>query len=269
MSKAAQLHPDGVIFDVEDSVSLAHKPAARAFIASILTRNIREDDRFSSIVHPPTVFVRLNGWEHREELEHDVASLVLAGVDAFILPKVQTATDILEFERMLAAAEMKRGLKPGGISLVPVLESAGGILNVIPILTASPRVCGCVFGVADLAASMKSLESRRVIDSGRQSVAVAAHAVGVFALCSADVTRVDDKIRFSQSCLEAKDLGYAGKICIIPMQVQVAAVKLAPNGSDVKFARMVLDATKANGKGVIRVHDEAPRKFVDNPHTGA
>lgn len=204
----AETHPDAIVMDVEDSVPLAQKATARAFIVQQCAQYFRRqcvDEHNKHVVSashvtPPVVTVRVNSLDLLEETKQDIAQLALPGVHAFLLPKIGSASDVRAYEKLVADAEKANGLAPNSISFIPMLETAGGVVNAASILVASPRIAACIYGVADLAASMAINETVAVRESGRAMVALACHNAGVTALCGADITRVDEKIRFAQSC---------------------------------------------------------------------
>src|SRR5690606_32772569 len=136
VEKALGLDADAVILDLEDAVAAAEKPAARAAVVGALRAQ-----------RSGFAYVRINGlgtqWCYR-----DLVEIVQPGLDGILLPKVERAADLHTVAWLLGALERDRGIEPGTIDLMPIIESGAG-------LAAMPEIAGCgarhrrvVFGAA-------------------------------------------------------------------------------------------------------------------------
>ncbi|MBP7693983.1 MAG: hypothetical protein KA764_18820, partial [Anaerolineales bacterium] len=239
----AGLHqPDAVILDLEDSVAAAEKDAAR-----LLVRNALRAVNF----YGAEVTVRVNA---RPAGLEDIRVLAGHGVQAFILPKVETAEEILS-----AAAAA------GPVHLIPILESARGVFNALAIAEASPQVAAVSIGLEDYTADLGAARTPEGRESlwARSQVVNAARAAGVQPLASvyAEVDDLDGMRRFAA---EARAFGFEGVACLHPRQVAAAHAGFRPGPDEVEQARRIVAAlaeARAAGQGVVAVDG----KMVDAP----
>lgn len=148
LAKAPTLPADMIFVDLEDSVAPADKEAARGRAAAA----IRGGDWGDRVV-----CVRLNAWETPWTV-YDVLEVVeRAGsrLDEVMLPKVQSAAEVVALDLLLAQVEQRSGLPVGHVGIEAQIESARGLLAVEEICGASPRLEAIIFGPADFAASLE------------------------------------------------------------------------------------------------------------------
>ena len=134
--------------DLEDSVAPLEKEAARAKVADAI-KNLPWDDR--------VLCVRINAWD-TEWTYGDVIDVVSnAGerLDELMLPKVQSAAEVVALDLLLTQVEKKCGMPVGHIGIEAQIETTRGLINVEEICAASPRLETIIFGPADFAASME------------------------------------------------------------------------------------------------------------------
>ncbi|NOG49398.1 MAG: hypothetical protein HND48_08095 [Chloroflexi bacterium] len=103
IEKGASAGADSIIMDLEDAVTLANKPAARAAVAAAL----REVD-FGTVERT----VRLNPVSSGALCMLDLEGTVDGRPDAYVLPKVESAADISHIDSWMTAAEQQRGGRP-------------------------------------------------------------------------------------------------------------------------------------------------------------
>lgn len=130
MEKALHYGVDGLILDLEDSVPLSDKAAARPIVADALTR-------FHD--HGPVLTVRINALETGMAGD-DIDAIAGPGLSAILAPKIETPHDIAVLDALLTQSEHRAGLKPGHVEIYPTLETAKGAYHAYPIATCSPRV---------------------------------------------------------------------------------------------------------------------------------
>jgi hypothetical protein len=128
VEKALTLDADAVILDLEDAVATAEKPATRETIAAALERPRRG-----------LLYVRVNAVD-TEFCYGDLVAIVRPGLDGVILPKVESTAGLATVDWLLAQLERDRGLPPGGIDLIPIIETARGLDRLGAILAAGTRV---------------------------------------------------------------------------------------------------------------------------------
>jgi citrate lyase subunit beta/citryl-CoA lyase len=192
--------------------------------------------------------VRINSLHEDGPL--DLAHVVPAMPDFVAYPKAATASDMLELDRAISAAEDHAGLARGRIGILPVCETALGVVNVREIAAASPRIGYALLGAEDLAADLMAERTREAgeLDYARRRFVLECRA--------ARIEPIDAPYTFSdvegaaQEARYARRLGYRAKCLVRPDHT--AAIVLALKPSEVEIAqaqRMVeaFDAARARG----------------------
>ena len=249
----AGLHqPDGIILDLEDSVAHSEKDAAQ-----LLVRNaLRKVDFYRS-----ERMVRINQLPRGLE---DLKFIVPHNVHVILIPKCESREQVIEVE-----AEINRIKKECNISseifLMPIIESALGIIRAYEIATASNNICALTLGLEDYTADIgtqRTLEGRESFYA-RSMIVNAAKAAGVQAIDTV-FSDVGDMQGLRNSVLEARSLGFEGKGCIHPRQIPIVHEGFAPTMDEVDKAKKIVDAFKeaeAKGLGVVSIGS----KMVDAP----
>ena len=153
LEKAKGLPADQVFLDLEDSVAPLAKADARE-------QHRRRAER-GRLGRARCASVRVNDWTtqwtYRDVIE--VVEGAGANLDCIMLPKVQTAEQVVALDLLLTQIEKTMGYEVGRIGIEAQIENALGLINVDAIAAASPRVETIIFGPADFMASinMKSL----------------------------------------------------------------------------------------------------------------
>ena len=243
----AGLHkPDAIILDLEDAVAPSEKEAAR-----ILVHHALAAVDFGKALRT----VRVNSLPLGLE---DVRLLAAAGVDAFILPKIE------QMDEVVTVAAMLDGLGVPETRLIPIIESARGVLNA-PLIAAAPRVLALAIGLEDYTADIGAQRS----SAGRESewacsmIVNAARAAGVLPLASV-YANVDDAVGLQAYTQHMKSLGFEGIGCIHPRQIGLVHQAFAPTAQDVAHAEQVVaayEAALAAGQGVFALNG----KMIDAP----
>jgi citrate lyase subunit beta/citryl-CoA lyase len=148
LAKGPTIAADMTFLDLEDSVAPLEKEGARAKVVDAI-KNLDWGDR--------TLCVRVNAWDTQWTV-YDVIEVVgNAGerLDEIMLPKVQSASEVVAMDLLLTQVEAKAGLPIGHIGIEAQIETARGLINVEEICAASPRLETIIFGPADFAASME------------------------------------------------------------------------------------------------------------------
>ncbi len=265
LEKAQGLDADQVFLDIEDSVAPVAKPGARKNIVDALNNGDWGD----------TVrVVRVNDWTTRWTYA-DVIEVVEgagANLDCIMLPKVQTAEQVVALDLLLTQIEASTGHEVGRIGIEAQIENALGLVNVDAIARASPRVETIIFGPADFMASinMKSLvvgEQPPGYDVGDayhyilMRILMAARAYGKQAI-DGPYLQVRDVEAFRRVAGRAAALGFDGKWTLHPDQVAVANEVFSPLQSDYDHAENILDAyayftsVEGGASGAVMLGDE-------------
>src|SRR5438128_1884100 len=223
LEKAPGIPADMVFLDLEDSVAPLEKEAARGKVV----KAIRDQDWGDKVV-----CVRINAWDTAWTV-YDVLEVVgNAGerLDEVMLPKAQTAAEIVALDLLLTQVEKKVGLPAGHIGIEAQIETTRGLINVEEICAASPRLETIIFGPADFAASMEM----PVLTGGVQipeypgdhfhyvfsKILMAGRANGLQVI-DGPYLRIRDADGFRDFAARTKTLGFDGKWALHPDQVTV------------------------------------------------
>jgi citrate lyase subunit beta/citryl-CoA lyase len=265
LDKAKGLAADQVFLDLEDAVAPLAKPDARKNIVAALNEGGWEGKVRA---------VRVNDWTTQWTYA-DVVEVVEgagANLDAIMLPKVQTAEQVVALALLLSQIERATGLEEGRIGIEAQIENALGLTNVNAIAAASPRVETIIFGPADFMASinMKSLvvgEQPDGYDVGDayhhilMSILMAARAHEKQAI-DGPYLQIRDVDGFRRVAGRSAALGFDGKWVLHPGQLDAANEVFSPRQEDYDHAENILDAyefhtSEAGGKrGAVMLGDE-------------
>jgi citrate lyase subunit beta / citryl-CoA lyase len=265
LEKAQGLESDQVFLDIEDSVAPIAKADARKNIVDVLNtgdwgervRTVRVNDWTTQ-------------WTYKDVIE--VVEGAGANLDCIMLPKVQTAAQVMALDTLLTQIETTMGYDVGRIGIEAQIENALGLINVDEIATASPRVEAIIFGPADFMASinMKSLvvgEQPPGYDVGdayhyilmRLLMAARAHDKQVI---DGPYLQIKDLDGFRRVASRSAALGFDGKWTLHPGQIEVANEVYSPDQADFDHAENILDAyeyytsEKGGAKGAVMLGDE-------------
>lgn len=243
---------DTVIFDLEDAVPLEEKAAAREIVRQALADHAQRDVERA---------VRVNAAD-TPYFEGDLQAVVGTGLDVVLVPKAEDPGMVRKVSGMLTDLEERAGLPRGRISLILLLETAAGILRAAELATASDRVVALAFGAEDFAASTGVSRSESM-EFPRWQVVLAAAAAGIQAI---DTVYVDfrDHAGLEAEVRRIRSLGFTGKLCIHPSQIQVVRAAFAPDPEEVAWAQRVTQAFEAalqEGLGAVAVDG----KMIDRP----
>ena len=265
LDKARGLNSDQLFMDLEDAVAPLAKADARKNIVQALNEGGYEDKIRA---------VRVNDWTTQWTYT-DVIEIVEgagANLDCIMLPKVQTADQIVALDLLLTQLERTNGLEVGRLGIEAQIENAMGLININAIAAASPRIESIIFGPADFMASinMKSLvvgEQPPGYDTGDayhhilMSILMAARAYNKQAI-DGPYLGIKDLEGFRRVAGRSAALGFDGKWALHPDQIELANEVFSPKQEDYDHAEMILDAydwatSSAGGaKGAVMLGDE-------------
>jgi citrate lyase subunit beta/citryl-CoA lyase len=248
-------HSDGIIIDLEDAVPVSEKDAARVLVRKFLENHT---DRQKETL------VRINPLDSKWGYE-DLKEVLPALPDGIRLPKADTPEIVEQLDTLLTEFEEELGLEIGRFGILPSIESARGVINVIRTARSSRRVFALAFGAEDYTASLEieRTKSGEELFAARTRVVWAAKAAGIQAIDSifADVGDMEGLRRETELI---KTLGFNGKSLVNPRQIDIIHAVFAPKGEEVDYALQVVEAIKRArqmGTGVISLGG----KMVDAP----
>ena len=259
--KAAASAADAVCIDLEDAVAPAEKAASRAHVVHAL-RTIDFGNR--------TRIVRINGIDTSYAYRDLMEVIESAGdrVDLVMVPKVGGANDVAFVDTLLSQIEAHRG-QASPIGIEAQIESAAGFVYLRDIATASPRLESLILGVGDYAASMKmpssAIGERDANDADypghrwhavMHGIVAAARAHGLRCM-DGPYSAYKDAAGFETSCRVARTMGFDGKQCIHPSQLEPVNRIFSPSAAEIDAAAALVaafDAAVAAGQGAA-THD--------------
>jgi citrate lyase subunit beta / citryl-CoA lyase len=225
---------DALILDLEDAVAPARKLEARDYLTGWLP----------SAQAP--VWIRVNGGGPGVQ---DVRALASSpGISGFCLAKASIA-QVLAITRVLEAARSRA-------ALVPILEDAAAVLDARAIASL-PRVTRLQLGEADLRAQLgirPSADERELL-AIRSQVVLASAAAGISAPTAPASVNFTDLAAFATSTQALRRLGFSGRTCIHPAQVEIVNREFTPSTAEIQQARSVLTSLDAGGGGPVRGPD--------------
>ncbi len=260
VAKVATFGADGVILDLEDAVPLAEKEATRPVVRAALP----------TLAGGPPRYVRVNAPE-TGLTGGDLEAIVCADLDGVKLPKVETAADLLEVDRLLSELEAERGLPVGGIDLIPSIETARGVLNARSIAEAGSRARLLSFGAGDFCRDVGVRFTGNLWEPdglellfARSQIVLASRAAGLEPPLDTVWLDIRDNAGLEQDARAAYRLGFQGKMAIHPGQVPIINEVFSPTAEEIDYARRVVAAfeqAEAAGSASIAVDG----RLVDYP----
>lgn len=245
---------DSIMFDLEDSVSVAEKDAARFLVYQAL-RTL--DFGTKEIV------VRINDLESGLGIR-DLEAIVRAGVHIVRLPKTDSAQDVVDCEQEIVRIEREAGIPEGRTGMMAAIESANGVLNAKEIAFSSDRLIGIALGAEDYVTDLKTTRSDGTeLLFARCMILNAARAAGIDALDTV-FADVNDEAGFLEEVKLIKKLGFDGKSIINPRQIEPLHKAFMPSEADLEKARAIMEAiaeAEARGSGVASLKG----KMIDRP----
>jgi len=262
VEKAFTLGADAVILDLEDAVALSEKAASRKPVAEAVGR-----------AGKVRVYVRVNAMG-TPFCFRDLVDTVVPGLHGVVLPKVESAADLHAIDWMLWNLELERGMAPGSLDLIPLIETAAGLSRVDRVFQARSlkpysgrwRVRRAAFGAADYANELGITTSadERELDHARAKLVLAAASAGVEPPLDSPYFDIKDAEGYRLSTERSRRMGFQGRLCIHPDQVAGANAGFAPSADEIARARRIVEAFReAEAKGEAAVQVDG--RMVDYP----
>lgn len=246
---------DSIMFDLEDSVSLAEKDSARMLVYQALKTQEYGDAE---------LVVRING-TNTKYFHDDVFAMVKAGIDVIRLPKVESAQMMQDLVKVIEEAERKFNRKVGSTHVMSAIESARGVLKSFEIAESTDRMIGLALSAEDYTTDLKT---KRYTDGvelefARNMILNAARAAGIAAFDTV-FSNVDDMEGFKKETEHIYKLGFDGKSIINPRQIDVVNKIYEPTHDEIENALDVeaaLEEAHRNKSGVISMNGQ----MIDRP----
>lgn len=246
---------DTILLDLEDSVSLSEKDAARYLVKYAL--------RYLDFGNTE-VAVRINGMD-TPYWQEDIKKIIPEKPDMIRLPKAETKEQIKRLDEEISMIEERSGIKVGNTKIMVSIESAKGLKNAYDIATASPRMAAIAIGGEDFTADLgvKRTREGNELLVARGELVLAAKAAKVDVIDSV-FSNVDDEEGLRMETERAKAMGFTGKSVINPRQIPIVHDVFKPTQEEIEEAIKItgaIEEARKKGSGVISLNG----KMIDKP----
>jgi citrate lyase subunit beta/citryl-CoA lyase len=246
---------DTILLDLEDSVSLSEKDAARYLVKYAL--------RYLDFGNTE-VAVRINGMD-TPYWQEDIKKIIPEKPDMIRLPKAETKEQIKRLDEEISMIEERSGIKVGNTKIMVSIESAKGLKNAYDIATASPRMAAIAIGGEDFTADLgvKRTREGNELLVARGELVLAAKAAKVDVIDSV-FSNVDDEEGLRMETERAKAMGFTGKSVINPRQIPIVHDVFKPTEEEIEEAIKItgaIEEARKKGSGVISLNG----KMIDKP----
>ena len=256
VDKAVKTSADAVIIDLEDAVALTEKEASRSKVRDKILEHAERK-----------IIVRVNSLDS-PFFEGDLAEVITGNLACLMVPKVENAAHVREINENLLKVEKEKGIVPGTVSIIPLIESAGAVQNIFQIATekTEPSRIYCVaFGAADYTLDMgiEITKEGAELSYPRSRIAVASRAAGIAPpLDTPFMMDLKDMEALKVDAGRAKQLGFQGKLCIHPNQIEPCHAIFSPAKEEILYAERVVqvfEEAEKEGSAAIQLDG----KFID------
>ncbi len=245
---------DAIIVDLEDSVPLAERPAARRDLAATAENVARGG---------ADVIVRINRPWRQAML--DLEAAISPRVQALAVTKVDSADHIRLIAEVVSELEAERGMAVGATQFIAMIETPDAWFRMPEIAKADRRIVALTLGGEDFALTMGMLPTAEALFMPKQQLAIAARAAGILPLgFIGTVADYQDLDAFRETVRRSRRLGFRGASVIHPSQVPILNEEFSPSADEVASARKIVaayDEAVAAGRGSIAVDG----KMIDVP----
>jgi len=222
--------PDGIILDLEDAVGISKKPEAR-----FLVRNVLRSVDFMGAER----MVRINQIPMGIQ---DLDFILPHNVNLILVPKCETAAQIKLVNERITAIQTDHGIARQ-VWLMPIIESALGVMNALEIAFAAPNIVAMAIGLEDYTADIGTARTKEGSESffARCQLVNACKAAGIQAIDSvfSDIANME---ALKENVLKSKALGFDGMGCIHPRQIKVIHENYAPTETEIENAKKIINA---------------------------
>ncbi len=226
LSKLPRSSPDASIIDLEDSVPIDEKENAREIARAIIPELNEKAEKMG-------LFVRVNALETAHFVE-DLSNAISDALTGIIVPKISSREE---------ANQVSKYLSDFGFENLPImagLETVSGLVNALEIAK-HPQIKWCYFGAEDYVTDLggvRRTDNREVL-LARSQISQATRLAGIHAIDMV-VSDFKDEKRFIEEAAEARSLGFTGKLCIHPDQVNLANKAFRPTEEELEWAQEVV-----------------------------
>jgi citrate lyase subunit beta / citryl-CoA lyase len=262
LDKAMGSGADGVIIDLEDSITAEKKAEARKSAFDFLKDAAKAANR-------PRLLVRINGLE-TGMTDDDLAAIVPGKPDIIVFPKAEGGSSVVHLDAKLNAQEAIAGVPEGSIKvLAQAVESAAGLFKAGDFRDCSKRLIGMTWGPEDLSAELGAEANRdergKLTEPYRFARSVCLYGAAAAKIPAIETVYVDfrNSEGLRRDTEDARRDGFSGRLAIHPAQVPVINEVFTPNDAQIEKAKAVVAAFAANpGAGAVGLDG----RMYDRPH---
>lgn len=258
VDKAVRTDADMIIMDLEDAVALTEKSEARR----VVRQKIEQYANRRLMVRVNAIATGL--------VDDDLKEILIPGLDAVLLPKVEDPRDIQQINAKITDIECESGIDEGSVKVIGLVETALGVENAFRIastVTESRRLYTLAFGAADFSLDMgiEMSQAEKALFYPRARLALACRAAGIApAIDTPFMINLKDLEAFEADVLCGKNLGFGGKLCIHPNQVEICNRLYTPSKDEIDKADRIVSAFEsAEKQGLAAIQMDG--KFIDYP----
>jgi citrate lyase subunit beta / citryl-CoA lyase len=258
VDKALATEADAVIIDLEDAVPSSQKDQARSDVAQKLANTSGHK-----------IIVRVNGLD-TPEFARDLKAVADSNLSGLMVPKIEGPGEVALINEALLKAEAAAGLQAGIVPVIALVETAKGVENISQIAagqTEPARLYTVAFGAADysldLGIELTMSGDELFYARSRLPIACRAHDLAP-PIDTPFMIDLKDIPALKADTVRAKQLGFMGKLCIHPNQIEPVNAIFSPGPNEIAHAEKIIQAyeeSEAKGLGAIQVDG----KFVDLP----
>lgn len=254
IDKAHERGADCVLVDLEDSVTPAEKPAARAMLPETMAKVVRGGADVAVRINRP---LRL--------AIPDIEAAVRPGLSALFITKTEGVQHLRLLDEAVGDLERERGLPVGSIGFAAMIEHPRALAELNDIAERGPRVIAMMLGGEDFALETGSVPGDETLELPKRLVAFAAQAQGIPMIgILGTVADYTDPNAYRKSAQRARRFGFSGGTCVHPGLVQALNEAFTPPADEVALARRIIAADSeaaAQGRGSFTVDG----KMIDVP----
>ena len=222
LKKSSTLDVDALIYDLEDSVAPNAKESARDSLIKIINSGVNKDKE---------QVVRINSLDS-DTGKDDLKILDHCIPDAILIPKVNSADDVIECEKLI---------NNEGIKIWVMMETALSIVNAYEIAKVSKALKCFVMGTNDLSAELGIEEDlkRTALQTSFEKCMMASKAYKI-SILDGVFNDIKDSEGFEQECVYSHGLGFDGKTLIHPSQINICNKIFTPTPDQLEKARSIV-----------------------------
>lgn len=249
---ALHYRPDAIILDLEDSVP------DHLFETAVATIN-KKSDIFNKTDFG--LYLRVNNKFKSNAIEN-LNRILISNFSGIFLPKVENASQVIELSSYLSEYEKQTNVKEFSISIVLIIETPKGFLNLPEIIESTSRITGLAFGGEDYISSIGAKRTSKVMDFARNQILLHAKAHNLYCFDTVFPNTSNNYKHLKDEVKAAKNMGFDGKMIIHPSHINEVHEVFKYDLSEIRNYEKIVDIFDNNNSGVIQVDNQ----IYEKPH---